>query len=411
MTSTVISIEQARNSREAVKPGAHSPGRILLLSTNLGIGGGAEEQVQQLALELKARDWTVGIVSMLPPSTLPAELEGSGVNIGTLNMKRGVPDPRRIAQLARVIRRFRPDVLHSHMTHANLLARVVRPLAQVPALVCTLHGSKMHSVRGGSTRLREIAHRITDRWADVTTTICHAAAELCIQDGAAPAAKVMVMPNGVDTERYRPRPDVRDRMRKALDVEGKFVWLAVGRFELPKNYALMIRAFSFALQASRRDTVLLICGAGSMQPQIEELVRKLGLESFVRFLGVRRDIPEVMNAADAFVLSSDTEGLPMVLLQASASALPILATAVGGNAEVVQHNLTGFLVPRGDAMALAGAMERTTCLNGFDRARLGGAGRQFTHDNFGIGHIVDLWEQLYRQLLKGKETHERHRTS
>ncbi len=109
-----------------------------------------------------------------------------------------------------------------------------------------------------------------------------------------------------------------------------------------------------------------------------------------------------MNAADAFILSSDTEGLPMVLLQASASGLPIVATAVGGNAEVVQHNHTGFLVPRGDAMALANAMERTTCLNIFDRARLGGAGRQFTHDNFGIGHIVNLWEQLYQQLLKRK---------
>jgi len=305
-------------------------------------------------------------------------------------------------QLARILKRFRPDILHSHMTHANLLARVARPLAEVPALVCTLHGSKMHSVKGGSTRFRELAHRFTDRWADVTTTICHAAAESCIQDGAVPERKVMVLPNGVDTVRYRPRPELRDHVRKSLGVENKLVWLAVGRFELPKNYALMIRAFSFALQTSKRDMVLLICGGGSMQQQTEELVRKLSLESHVRFLGVRHDIPDVMNAADAYVLSSDTEGLPMVLLQASASGLPVVATAVGGNPEVVQHNRTGFLTPRGDVMALAGAMERMSCLNSFDRARLGGAGRQYTHDNFGISHIVDLWEQLYHQLLKGK---------
>ncbi len=274
MTSTVIPIDQTPITREGDPRHTHDPahprGRILLLSTNLGLGGGAEEQVQQLALELKARDWTVGIVSMLPPSPLRPELAEKGVNIGTLNMRRGVPDPRSVAQLARIIRRFRPDVLHSHMTHANLLARVARPLAHVPALVCTLHGSKMHSVKGGSTRFREFAHRITDRWADVTTTICHAAAESCIQDGAVPAAKVMVIPNGVDTGRYRPRPEVRERMRQTLGVNGKFVWLAVGRFELPKNYALMIQAFSFALQVSRQDMVLLICGAGSMQPRIEE---------------------------------------------------------------------------------------------------------------------------------------------
>ncbi len=399
MTSAVISIRRGTAAKETVAPSSDRPKRILLLSTNLGIGGGAEEQVHQLALELRSRSWTVGIISMLAPSTLPPEFEGSGINVGTLNMKRGVADLRKVSQLANIVRRFGPDVLHSHMTHANLLARVVRPLTKVPALVCTLHGSKMHSVRGGSTRFRELAHRFTDRWADVTTTICQAAANSCIEDGAAPAGKVLVMPNGVDTGRYLPRPYCREQLRTTLGVQGQFVWLAVGRFELPKNYALMIRAFSFAIQHSRRDMVLLICGSGSMQPQIEAQVRKLGLQHYVRFLGVRRDIPDVMNAADAFVLSSDTEGLPMVLLQASASALPIVATAVGGNSEVVQQNKTGFLVPRGDAMALSAAIERVCCLNSFDRARLGRAGRQFTHQNFGIEHIVDRWEKLYQQLL------------
>jgi glycosyltransferase involved in cell wall biosynthesis len=407
MTSTVAPVEQVTTPRVPGAPFAQRAGRILLLSTNLGFGGGAEDQVQQLALELSARNWTVGILSMLPPSPLSRELEGSNVGIGTLNMKRGIPDPRTITKLARIIRRFRPDVLHSHMTHANLLARVARPLAHVPALVCTLHGSKMYSVNGGSTRFRELAHRYTDRWADVTTTICQTAVESYIQSEAIPSGKALVVPNGVDTDVFRPRPEARERMREALGVDGKLVWLAVGRLEPPKNYSLMIRAFSFALQASRRDMVLLICGEGSLQPQIEDQVRRLGIEPFVRFLGVRRDIPEVMNAADAYVLSSDTEGLPMVLLQASASGLPIVATAVGGNADVVQHNRTGFLTPRGDAVALAKAIERTSCLNAFDRARLGGAGRQFTHANFGMGHIVDVWEQLYHQLLSSNSTSKR----
>jgi glycosyltransferase involved in cell wall biosynthesis len=396
MTSTVIPIRQGA---DAPAPSKNHAGRILLLSTNLGIGGGAEEQVQQLALELKSRAWTVGVISMLPPSPLPAEFAASGMNIGTLNMKRGIADLRKVTQLADIVRRFQPDILHSHMTHANILARVVRPLAPVRALVSTLHGSKMYSVKGGSTRLRELAHRATDRWADVTTTICQAAADSCLRDGAVPSEKIKVVPNGVDTDRFLPRPLVRERMRAELGVENKFVWLAVGRFESPKNYAMMIRAFSFSLQSCHREMMLLICGAGSLQPQIEAQVRKLGLENFVRFLGVRRDIPDVMNAADAFLLSSDTEGLPMVLLQASATGLPVVATAVGGNAEVVQHNQSGFLVPRGDAMAMAGAIERICCLNAFDRARLGRAGRQFTHRNFGIQHVVDIWEQLYHRLL------------
>jgi glycosyltransferase involved in cell wall biosynthesis len=402
MTHTAFSSDSISAAFQEPARHKHAPGRILLVSTNLGLGGGAEEQVHQLALSLKRRAWTVGIISMLSPTNLPPELDGSGINLGTLAMKRGIADPRSVMRLARIIRRFKPDVVHSHMTHANLLARVARPFAHVPALVCTLHGSKMHSVRGGSTRMRELGHRFTDRFADVTTTICGAAAESCVSDGAVPREKIRVLHNGVDTDRYRPRPDVRERMRRALGVQGKMVWLAVGRFELPKNYNLMIRSFSFALQHSRRDLVLLICGAGSMRAQVEAQVRELGIESHVQFLGVRRDVPDVMNAADAFVLSSDTEGLPMVLLQASASALPIVSTAVGGNAEIVQHNRTGFLTPRGDAMALADAMERMSCLNSFDRTRLGVAGRQYTHQNFGIEHIIDQWEELYHSLLTPK---------
>ena len=176
----------------------------------------------------------------------------------------------------------------------------------------------------------------------------------------------------------------------------------------------MIRAFSFAMQHCKRDVMLLICGAGSMQPQIEALVRKLGLEENVRFLGVRRDIPDVMNAADAFVLSSDTEGLPMVLLQASASALPILATAVGGNAEVVQHNRTGFLVNRGDVMALADAMERIHLSGQQPRPRSSGRrGTAVYSTTISVSRTRRRpREKLYQQLRKGKQQlNERHGTS
>jgi glycosyltransferase involved in cell wall biosynthesis len=188
-------------------------------------------------------------------------------------------------------------------------------------------------------------------------------------------------------------------MRSQFGAGNRFVWLAVGRLEPPKNYALMIRAFSFALQHVRRDMMLLICGTGSMRPQIETQVRKLGLENHIRFLGVRQDIPDMMNLADGFVLSSDTEGLPMALLQASASGLPVVATGVGGNGDIVQDNRSGFVVPPGNAMALAGAIERTCSLNQFDLARLGRAGRHFTVENFSIDRVVDRWEDLYEQLL------------
>jgi len=112
--------------------------KVIFLITGLAYGG-AETQLVQLARGIKARGWVVRVVSMLPPRAHVADLEELGIPVETLGMRRGVPDPRALLRLARILRRERPQVLHSHMVHANLLARLVRPLAWVPALVCTAH--------------------------------------------------------------------------------------------------------------------------------------------------------------------------------------------------------------------------------------------------------------------------------
>jgi glycosyltransferase involved in cell wall biosynthesis len=123
------------------------------------------------------------------------------------------------------------------------------------------------------------------------------------------------------------------------------------------------------------------------------------VEDRVKFLGLRRDIPAVMNAADGFVMSSYLEGLPMVLLQASAVGMPIVTTNVGGNAEVVMDRVNGFVVPPGDDAALAAAMKRVLDLPDEERARMAERGRQMARDKFEIQRILDRWEALYGGLL------------
>lgn len=376
-----------------------SRGRLLVLSTNLGLGGGAEEQVMQLAVRLKARGWDLEMTSMLPPSPLPADLKESGIPVRSLNMRRGVADPVSLFKLARQIRRFRPDVLHTHMTHANIMGRVARRLQPVPVLVSTLHGLKMHRVNGGSTRMRELGHRITDPWADLTTTVCKAAAESYIHDRAVPAEKVLVVPNGVDTTQLNPNAANRESVRQALGLGDTFTWIAVGRFEKPKAYGTMVRAFARVCRQSTAPCTLLICGGGSLEEQTRAEVRDLGIADRVRFMGVRRDVPQLMNAADAFALSSDTEGLPMVLLQASASGLPVVATSVGGNPEIVEHGRTGFLVQPGDPEAFASAMSLMASLPTDRRSAMGAAARAATCANFDIEQVVSRWERLYTSLL------------
>ncbi len=372
---------------------------LLFVSTNLGIGGGAEQQVIDLALGLHSRQWRVGIVSMLrPEGPLPPELETSGIAIRSLNMPRGVPDPRAIPRLAAMVKQFRPSVLHSHMTHANILARLVRPFAPVPVLISTLHGIKMYGVNKKSTRWRELAHRFTDRWADLTTTICRAGAESYLQSQAVPPAKLLVVGNAIETRRFAPNATQREKLRRLMQLEGKFVWLTAGRLERVKNQQSLLRAFALDCETNA-DSRLLICGAGTLDAELRALAKELGIAEKVHFLGFRRDLADLQNAADAFVLSSNTEGLPMVLLQAAAGGLPVLATAVGGNPEIVEPGETGFLTPAGDVEMLARRMHDLTALPAELRHKMGLAGRKRVAEFFDIGRILDRWEFIYRSLL------------
>ncbi len=281
------------------------------------------------------------------------------------------------------------------MVHANLVARLVRLFAPFPVLICSAHNID----EGG--RLREFLYRITDPLCDLTTQVSQAGLERYVRIGAVPRHKIRYIPNGVDTDHFKPDPDVRVRMRKELGVEDNFVWLAVGRFDPQKDYPNMLQAFAHVIKKSVK-TVLLIAGDGPLRPAMERLAGELGLRNNVCFLGIRQDVPELMNAADAYVMSSAWEGMPNVLLEAYATGLPVVATNVGGNGEIVLNEETGFLVPPRDSDALAQAMLKLMDFPEEQRKQMGQAGRKHIEENFAMDRVVDRWEEVYRELLRRK---------
>jgi len=385
------------------KPTARSSsGRILMLSTALGWGGGAEEQVMLLSLGLRARGWNVKIVSLLPLYPLSTELESSDIPVCSLHMKRGVPDPRAMLRLRKELRSFQPDVVHCHMPQANLLARAVRPFCPFPVLISTLHNLTMERINGSSGRFLEVAHGWTDRYSDLTTVICTPAVRSYVERGAVPADKIAVLYNGVNSAKFQPDLVARNRLREELNLHNQFVWLAIGRFEKAKAYPNMIRAFAKVVAGTTEKPLLLICGRGSLENAIRKQVRESGLEKYVKFVGVRPDISDVMNAADGFVMSSYLEGLPMVLLQASSIGMPIVATDVGGNAEIVINGVNGYTVPPGDDEALARGITRVMQLPAAERALMAERGRQLIRRNFEIERILDRWETIYQNNLANK---------
>lgn len=365
--------------------------RVVFVSTTLGPYG-AENQVRALAERFRHRGLGVGIIAMVSPEGSTADLEARAIRVASLGMKRGVPDPRAILRLRRLLNSWRPDIVHSHMVHANLLTRLSRLVAPMPVLIST-----QHNANEGAT-WRYLAYRATDRLADVTTNVSRGAVAEATRRGAAPTGRIQYVPNGIDLSPFAPNPGARTRIRRELSLEGRFVWLALGRLAPAKDYGTMLEALS-RTRAQHPEVVLLIAGTGPLRAELEATIGHLNLGASVRLLGMRNDAAVLLRGADGYVMSSAWEGLPMALLEASASGLPIVATEVGGNGEVVIHGASGFMVRSGNPAALSEAMNRIMELSPAERAAMGATGRRVVAERYALDRVVDTWQRIYESLL------------
>ena len=367
---------------------------IMILITGLDYGG-AETQLVNLATKLKERGWDVRVVSMLPPHAFTEELNEAGIPLATLNMRRGVADPRAVFRLVKMLREWKPWILTSFMFHANLLGRIAGRLAGVPINISSVRTENM----GGA--LRERAMRLTDWMGDITITNSRIVADSLTKQGVVPAERVCVIPNGLVLDKFVVTNSNKQEVRRDLGVaEEDFLWLAVGRLEEPKDYPNLLQAFRIVL--NKYEAQLYVAGQGSLTEDLERQAIKLGISDRVVFLGLRRDIPQLLEAADGFVLSSAWEGLPNTVMEAMAAAKPVVATNVGGVPELVQDGKTGYIVPPRNPEALALAMEKMMALSHEERCEMGKAGRAHIEANYSLDRVVDQWENLYKELLQKK---------
>jgi glycosyltransferase involved in cell wall biosynthesis len=376
--------------------GRSFPRKVMMVSNSLGFGG-ADTQIVSISRTLRSRGWQVTVVSLIEPTAHLEALAEVGAPVHSLGMRPGVPDPRAILRLARLVSLEQPDVVHSHIVHANLLSRLTRCIAHMPALVCTAHNTRENSQRGGPTWHRELLYRLTDRLADQTTIICEAGYRHYVRTKAVPASRLQVIPIGIDCAEFAPSAEKRNQARLDLGLpEGHFTFLAMGRMVVQKDYPNLLRAMALI---RHKPWTLLIAGNGPLQPELERLCAELCLTERVRFLGVRQDVRAWYNAADAFVMGSAVEGMPVVLLEAAASGLPAVVTNAGGCGEVVVNGKTGFVAPTKDYHALSLAIERMLDMPAERRAQFSVAARLRASEEFEIGKIVSRWESLYNNCL------------
>jgi glycosyltransferase involved in cell wall biosynthesis len=352
--------------------------------------GGAEQQVMMLACGLAGRSCRVSVLTLSGSGGKRKEaLLRAGAEFLSLEMRKGIVDPRGWLRLRRWLRAQQPDVLHAHLPHATWVARWIRLRTPVRVVVDTIHTSATGTIG------RRLGYQWSSWLSDQSTAVSSEVARAYLEADMVSQSRLTIIPNGVNAERWRPDGSVRAEMRRAQGVTTEFLWLAVGRLEPVKDYATLLRAFA----ELPSHALLAIAGEGSERAQLEAQAEELGVGVRVRFLGFIENTVPWMQAADGYVLTSRWEGLPMGLLEASACSLPIVATDVAGTRGLITHEHTGLLVEASNAPAVADTMRRAMAMSTAERAARGASARILVQERYDIRTVLNRWEDFYDELL------------
>lgn len=366
-----------------------SPHRILHLITELDVGG-AQKALGRLLAHLNRERFAPQVACLYNGDKAVAqEIRALGIAVTDLGMtKKWRWDA--FWRLYRLLRRERPKILHTWMFHANVPGRVMGRLAGVPVIISS------ERTMGQEAAWRYRLNRFTHPLADRVVCVSQQVADFAADHVGIPRTNTVVIPNGVDLRTFGQSLTVREaRLALGLPLDEPLIG-TVTRLQPVKRLDVLLYAV-----APLPDVHAVIVGDGPQLARLETLSDELNLETRVRFIGHRRDVRPWLAALDVFVLPSAWEGMSNALLEAMATGLPVVATAVGGTPEVVVDGVTGLLVPPGDPDLLAQAIRQL--LRDLDlRHTMGQAGRARVEKSFSIEETVRRTEELYTTLLKEK---------
>ncbi len=365
--------------------------RVLFLITSLDTGG-AEIMLERLMPHLVPRVDPFA-VSLRPLGPVGLRMRDAGYPVGSCDMAVKY-DPRGLLALGRHLRAFRADVVHTHLVHANLLGRLSTLTPWTQAEISSIHTGRFEH------RWEYEALKATDCLTSADVCVGREVAVIMSQSGVVSPQKVRVIPNGVDAERFHPVS--RDRMRPWRRWgfhDERPVFGCVGRLEPAKDVSNLLAAAAI-LESRNVAAGFVVVGDGSQRGELEAEASDRGVRGSVKFAGERADVPEVMRSLDALVLPSAWEGLPLALLEAMASGLPVVSTDVGSVRELLGGGAGGVLVPRRDPVALADGV--MAMLAHTERAgHMGARNRQTVLAGYSLRANAEALVSLYRQVLSG----------
>jgi glycosyltransferase involved in cell wall biosynthesis len=352
--------------------------------------GGLERTVVDLIASQRDAGHECRVICLFKLGLLARELLASGVRVDACGKRPGL-DLRALRRARALIRQSPDAVIHTHNAMAHYYAVLASLGLPVKCRINTRHGM------GGRTRSgrQEWLYRQSLRGTDYAVAVCEAARQRFAADGMRPRRALLSVPNGIRLERFRPADDVA---RQSLVAElglptGSRIIGTVGRLQPVKDHALLLRAFA-KVRVQVPEAALVIVGDGPLRAALEAQAEQAGLSDAVRFMGDRHDVPRLLTGMEVFALTSTSEGYSVALLEACASSLPIVATDVGGNREIVRHGINGRLVPSGDTAAIATAL--IALLRGGEQAAaMGRAGYAWAQAEASFRTMAERYHGLY----------------
>jgi glycosyltransferase involved in cell wall biosynthesis len=353
--------------------------KILYVITGLTLGG-AEKVVCTLADEMVKKGHEVKIAYL--KGRVEVQPQSKQIELIELKLNSPLAFFKASSRYKTLITQFKPDVIHAHMVHANIFARLNQLYTGKKFLICSAHNSN----EGGA--LRMLAYKWTDALSNINTNVSCEATEALVKKGAFKSENVCTMYNGVDLNKFNVQPVAKSSLDKKI-------CLSVGRLNVQKDYFNLINAIALLDRKLLSNIEFYIAGEGELRSEIEQHIQALQLNNTIKLLGMRSDIPALLNRTDYFILSSRHEGLPTVLIEAMACQCFVIATDCGGSAEIMGD--TGLLVEKENSTELAKALQYAFALDEQVILENNLKARQRVENNFSLPQSVNQWLNLYER--------------
>lgn len=395
--------QEAREATVSVPTPVHTVAvprkrKIFYLVDSFNIGG-TETQAVELARRMDPQKYDVTLACLRKEGPLLERLNGSTVNVVEFHPKGGIDSPTGLYQLARMVaylRRGRFDVIHAHDLWSNMIGLVAGKLAGVPVIV-TSQRDLSHLEWYQSSRKKWL-RRAQNASSAVLANARMIREGLVAEEGLAPD-RVRVIYNGVDLDRFHSSPSTRAKLFPGME-RARLIVLVGNMHTDVKGQPTLIAAAPAVVSRFPQAHFVLV-GDGAKRAVFEEAAQAAGLDTKFMFLGRRNDVPDILAACDIAVLPSAAEGMPNAVLEYMAAGLPVVASAVGGNLEVIADGATGLLVPAGDASVLGQALSRLLA-DDVMALRLARNARELVEQRFSFERLTREVGALYEELLQAK---------